>query len=109
MADSRTVAAVGSIAFFVLAPGVVAGLIPWWLTGWRMREPMPFWAPLRVLGAALIVAGTVVLVYAFVLFVTAGGCTPAPVAPAEGVVGGGPFRAGPHPPFPARIPAFVRR
>src|SRR2546430_14318769 len=98
MADSRTVAAVGSAAFFVLAPGLVAGVIPWWLTGWRMREPMPFWAPLRVLGAALIVAGTVVLVYAFVLFVTAGGWPPRPRAPPRGAgVGGGrPVR--PQPP-----------
>src|SRR5213083_1345221 len=89
----RTIAAaLGSAVFFVLAPGVVAGVIPWWLTGWRMREPMPFWAPLRVLGAALIVAGTVVLVYAFVLFVTAGVGTPAPVAPTERLVVSGLYR-----------------
>src|SRR6058998_4255738 len=84
--------AVGSAAFFMLAPGVVAGLVPWWLTGWRMREPLPFWAPLRVLGAALIVAGTVVLVYAFVQFVTEGVGTPAPVAPTERLVVHGLYR-----------------
>ena len=26
-------AAAGSVAHFLLQPGVVAGLIPWWLTG----------------------------------------------------------------------------
>ena len=107
MADSRTVAAVGSIAFFVLAPGVVAGVVPWWLTGWRMREPMPFWAPLRVLGAALIVAGTVVLVYAFVLFVTAGVGTPAPVAPTERLVVSGLYRYVRNPMYLAVIATIV--
>ena len=29
-------AAAGSAVFFIVAPGVVAGLIPFWLTGWRM-------------------------------------------------------------------------
>ena len=31
---NRAVAGVGSAAFFVAAPGVVAGLVPWLLTGW---------------------------------------------------------------------------
>ena len=45
-----------SVVFFVLAPGVVAGLIPWWLTGWRVRHPQPSWArvPLRVTGGVLL-------------------------------------------------------
>ena len=85
-------AALGSAVFFVLAPGVVAGVIPWWLTGWRMREPLPFWLPLRVLGAALIIAGTAVLIYAFVQFVTQGFGTPAPVAPTEWLVVRGLYR-----------------
>jgi protein-S-isoprenylcysteine O-methyltransferase Ste14 len=57
--------------FFALAPGVVAGFVPLWLTGWRVRQPLPSWAgtPLRVLGVALIAAGAVVLVQAFMRFV----------------------------------------
>ena len=44
----RTTAAVGSAIFFLLAPGVVGGLIPWLLTGgWQVREPLPYWVPLR--------------------------------------------------------------
>src|SRR5215217_2199978 len=60
----KPTAAAASAAFFMLAPGVVAGLVPWWLTGWRVRYPLPFWAvtPLRVVGAVLIVAGAVVLI-----------------------------------------------
>jgi protein-S-isoprenylcysteine O-methyltransferase Ste14 len=85
----KAIAAAGSAAFFVLAPGVMAGLVPWWLTGWEANDT---WAPLRVLGAALIAAGLVVLVHAFVRFVVEGVGTPAPVAPTEHLVVGGLYR-----------------
>ena len=85
----RALAAAGSAAFFVLAPGVMAGLIPWSLTGWDARHTSPV---LRVLGAALIAAGLVVLVQAFVRFVVEGVGTPAPVAPTEHLVVGGLYR-----------------
>ena len=100
-------AALGSAVFFVLAPGVVAGVIPWWLTGWRMREPLPFWLPLRVLGAALIIAGTAVLIYAFVQFVTQGVGTPAPVAPTERLVVRGLYRFVRNPMYLAVIATIV--
>jgi protein-S-isoprenylcysteine O-methyltransferase Ste14 len=85
-------AALGSAAFFGLAPGVVAGLVPWWLTGWQVADPLPFWAPLRAVGLVLLVAGTAVLVQAFVQFVVEGVGTPAPVAPTERLVAGGLYR-----------------
>jgi protein-S-isoprenylcysteine O-methyltransferase Ste14 len=81
--------AVGSAVFFVVAPGVVAGLVPWLVTGWA-AEPMP--APLRVLGGLLIAAGLPVLVHAFVSFVREGRGTPAPVAPTAHLVVGGLYR-----------------
>ena len=68
----KSTAAVGSAVFFLLAPGVVAGLIPWWLTRWQVREPVPYWAPVRVLGGILILAGLIALVRAFVRFVVEG-------------------------------------
>src|SRR5215218_7881413 len=39
-------------ADFVLQRGVVAGLVPWWLTGWRLRQPFGGWALLRMAGVA---------------------------------------------------------
>jgi protein-S-isoprenylcysteine O-methyltransferase Ste14 len=78
--------------FFVLAPGVVAGVIPWWLTGWRVEEPFPYWLPLRVGGLILLAGGVFVLLQAFVRFVLEGGGTPAPVAPTERLVVGGLYR-----------------
>jgi hypothetical protein len=68
-------------ADFVQPPGVVAGLVPWWLTGWRVRQPAPpwAWAPLRAVGVALVAVGVLMLVHAFVRFVEGVG-TPAPIA-----------------------------
>jgi protein-S-isoprenylcysteine O-methyltransferase Ste14 len=85
----KAIAAAGSALFFALAPGVMAGLVPYWLTGWEAKGT---WTPLVVLGAVLIAAGLVVLVQAFVRFVVEGIGTPAPVAPTEHLVVGGLYR-----------------
>jgi protein-S-isoprenylcysteine O-methyltransferase Ste14 len=85
----RGTAAIGSIVFFVAAPGTVAGLIPWWLTSWQIEDA---WLPLQVVGALVIAAGLAVLVQAFVRFVVDGFGTPAPVAPTEELVISGLYR-----------------
>jgi protein-S-isoprenylcysteine O-methyltransferase Ste14 len=82
---------VGSVVFFVLAPGVVAGLVPWWLS-WRARESFPYPVPLRVAGWILLGIGIVVLLQTFARFVVEGLGTPAPVAPTEHLVVGGLYR-----------------
>src|SRR4051812_32356902 len=82
-------AAAGSSLFFALAPGVVAGVVPWGLTGW---DAEPVWLPLRVLGVLILVAGASVLVVAFARFVIEGLGTPAPVAPTRHLVVGGLYR-----------------
>ena len=88
----RTSAAVGTSIFFALAPGTVAGLIPWGLTGWHPHHTQASaWIPFRVLGAALIAAALPVLVAAFVRFAKEGIGTPAPIAPTEHLVAGGPY------------------
>src|SRR5262249_30806175 len=101
---SRGAAAAGSAIFFALAPGVVAGLIPWWLTGWRFES---IWPPLRVVGALLTVAGAAVLVSAFARFVTEGIGTPAPVAPTRHLVVGGLYRYVRNPMYIAVVSAIV--
>jgi len=75
--------------FLVLAPGVVAGLVPWLLTGWNATGA-PFW--LQVLGWIAVAAGTAVLLDAFGRFVVEGIGTPAPPAPTERLVVGGLYR-----------------
>jgi protein-S-isoprenylcysteine O-methyltransferase Ste14 len=86
---NRTTAAAGSSVFFALAPGVVAGVVPYGLTGW---DAEPARVPLQVLGAALVAAGALVLLHAFARFVREGVGTPAPVAPTEHLVVGGLYR-----------------
>jgi len=86
---NRLEAAFGSALFFVAAPGVVAGYVPWLLTGWRSSHPPAF---LAVLGAALIAIGAGVLLHAFARFVVEGRGTPAPIAPTERLVVGGLYR-----------------
>ena len=85
----RARAAAGSLAFLVVAPGVVAGLVPWLLTGWDADDPS---RPAVVAGWVLIGAGTAVLLSAFARFVLEGIGTPAPIAPTERLVVGGLYR-----------------
>jgi protein-S-isoprenylcysteine O-methyltransferase Ste14 len=68
---------------------MVAGLVPWLLTGWRSSGP-PAW--LQAAGWFALAAGAAVLVEAFGRFVVEGIGTPAPVAPTEKLVVGGLYR-----------------
>jgi protein-S-isoprenylcysteine O-methyltransferase Ste14 len=104
----RPTAAVGSALLFGVAPGMVAGLIPWLLTGgWQVREPLPYWMPMRVIGGVLLLAGVIVLVGAFVRFVVEGFGTPAPVAAPELLVVGGVYRYVRNPMYVAVLAAIV--
>ena len=103
----RSAAATGSAVFFAVAPATVAGLVPWVLTGWRLGRPWAEWAPLRVVGALLVVAGALVLVHAFVRFVAEGLGTPAPVAPTEHLVVGGLYRHVRNPMYVAVVGAVL--
>jgi protein-S-isoprenylcysteine O-methyltransferase Ste14 len=103
----RPIAAVSSAVFFLVGPGTVVGLIPWLLTRWQVREPLPYWAPMRVLGGILLVAGLIVLVQAFVRFVVEGLGTPVPVAAPERLVVGGLYRYVRNPMYVAILAAIV--
>jgi hypothetical protein len=85
-----TTAAAGSAVFLVIAPGVVAGLVPWWLTRWQMGAAYP--VPVRVIGAVAIGVGAAALLGAFVQFAIQGRGTPAPPAPTEQLVVRGLYR-----------------
>jgi protein-S-isoprenylcysteine O-methyltransferase Ste14 len=103
----RPTAAVGSAVFFVVGPGIMVGLIPWLSTGWHVREPLPYWAPMRVLGVILLLAGLIALIQAFVRFVVEGLGTPAPIAAPERLVVGGLYRYVRNPMYVAVLALIV--
>ena len=86
---TRFRAGAGTAVFLVLAPGVVAGLVPWLLTGWRSAGP-PLW--LEAVGWLLVGAGVALILEAFARFAVEGIGTPAPAAPTEKLVVGGLYR-----------------
>ena len=97
-------AAFGSALFFLAAPGVVVGLVPWWMTRWEL---LPAPVPVRVLGGLLLAVALPVLVSAFLRFVRDGLGTPAPVAPTERLVVTGAYRYVRNPMYVAVIAAIV--
>ena len=78
--------------FFGIAPGVVAGWIPYALSGWRFEPALLGFPAGRIAGGTLIVIGLGVLVDCFRRFALEGVGTPAPVAPTEYLVGSGSYR-----------------
>jgi protein-S-isoprenylcysteine O-methyltransferase Ste14 len=81
---NRTEALVGSAAFFLIAPGTVAGVIPWLITGWRFGEGASM--SVSITGAVLIVLGLALLIDCFLRFALKGAGTPAPLAPTKELV-----------------------
>lgn len=81
---NRNEALIGSAVFFVLAPGTVAGLIPWFITHWRFGEGAS--AGVSIFGGILIALSLALLVECFVRFAVKGEGTPAPLAPTARLV-----------------------
>ncbi|GAA1767352.1 isoprenylcysteine carboxylmethyltransferase family protein [Agromyces humatus] len=81
----------GTIAFLFLAPGIVAGLLPWLISGWQQHDwSGAAWIVVPIAWIA-IATGVVFLLHAFALFAQHRG-TPAPVAPTETLVVTGVYR-----------------
>ncbi len=88
----KVLAIVGSAVFLVIAPGFVAGLVPWWISHWRLEAPF-FGMPLfRFAGGMLIALGVAGLLDSFVRFAVHGVGTPAPVFPTRPLVITGLYR-----------------
>jgi protein-S-isoprenylcysteine O-methyltransferase Ste14 len=81
----RWVAAAGSAAYFAVAAGAGAVLVPWRVTGWEFGRHGPWWLVAQAAGVVLIGAGVVPVVSVFVQFARAGG-TPLPLAPTRRLV-----------------------
>jgi protein-S-isoprenylcysteine O-methyltransferase Ste14 len=88
----RTIAILGSALFFVVVPFVLAGIIPWSITGWQLRPAFFGLELTRVIGIVLIIAGVPGLVDSFARFALQGLGTPAPIAPTKNLVVTGLYR-----------------
>jgi len=88
----RILAIVGSVIFLVIAPGIVAGYVPWRICRWRVEAPLLGIASLRLAGVLLIAAGLPVLLDSFARFALQGLGTPAPIFPTRHLVVSGLFR-----------------
>ena len=82
----RFPAMVGTGLFLLLAPGTVAGLVPWWITGWHMNPPLLGFSGFRVIGILMIAAGVAVVLDSFARFALQGLGTPAPILPTHHLV-----------------------
>jgi protein-S-isoprenylcysteine O-methyltransferase Ste14 len=89
---ARRRAAIGSALFMAAGPGVVTGLVPWLLTRWEPRRPVPGGVVARGAGAALVGVGGAVITHSFARFAQEGLGTPAPGAPPTELVVGGLYR-----------------
>jgi protein-S-isoprenylcysteine O-methyltransferase Ste14 len=85
-------AVLGSALFLVVAPGIIAGYIPWLLSRWHVAPALLGFTPFRWIGIVLIVAGLPVLLDSFARFALEGLGTPAPIAPTEHLVVNGWYR-----------------
>ena len=103
----RVFAVLGSAVFLVIAPGTVAGLVPWWISGWRVQAPLLGVPAIRIAGVALIGAGLPVLLDAFRRFALEGLGTPAPVFPTRHLVVRGFYRYVRNPMYVAVVALIV--
>ena len=88
----RVSAVLGSALFFMVAPCVLAGLIPWLMTRWEFRPAFFGLEGARSVGVLLILVGLPGLVDSFARFALQGLGTPAPVAPTKNLVVTGLYR-----------------
>jgi len=88
----RTTSILGSAIFLVIAPGLIAGYVPWLICRWRMSSPFVDSLPIRVIGGLLIAAGLPVLLDSFRRFAIEGLGTPAPAMPPRSLVVTGWYR-----------------
>jgi protein-S-isoprenylcysteine O-methyltransferase Ste14 len=102
----RVAAIAGSAVFLVIAPGFVAGLVPWWISRWRLDPPFFGLMIFRVAGCAMIGLGLIGLVDSFARFALQGLGTPSPVFPTRHLVVTGLYRYVRNPMYVAVVSAI---
>jgi protein-S-isoprenylcysteine O-methyltransferase Ste14 len=83
---------VGSFVFLLVAPGVVAGLVPWWISHWQVQRSFFGIYALRAVGIVLLLVGVPAVLDSFARFALQGLGTPAPALPTKHLVVTGLYR-----------------
>ena len=89
---TRVRAALGSFVFFLVAPGVVAGVVPFALVGWTLQPPLLGLPGERLVGTVAVGVGLACLLDCFARFALEGRGTPGPVEQTEILVASGLYR-----------------
>jgi protein-S-isoprenylcysteine O-methyltransferase Ste14 len=102
------VVTVASAIFFLLGPGLEAGVGPWLVTGgWNRGDDLPAQSLWTVAGTVLVIAGVAVLVQSFAGFVRDGRGTPTPAVPTDRLVVSGAYRHVRNPMYVATAAVIV--
>jgi protein-S-isoprenylcysteine O-methyltransferase Ste14 len=100
----KVLAVVCSAIFVPLAPGFVAGLVPWWISRWQFSTAS---IPPRLLGGTITAVGVVFLIDCVRRFAFQGIGTPAPVFPTRHLVISGMYRYVRNPMYVAVVTTIV--
>jgi protein-S-isoprenylcysteine O-methyltransferase Ste14 len=90
--NARVFVFLSSAVFLFIAPGTVAGYVPWWIGRWRVHSSFFGYAAVRVVGVLLVAAGVGLLLETFLRFAFKGLGTPAHVFPTKHLVVSGSYR-----------------
>jgi protein-S-isoprenylcysteine O-methyltransferase Ste14 len=89
---SRSASLAASALFLFLAPGTVAGYLPWTISRWRFAGDFGPSPVVATAGVLLIVVGAAILLECFFRFAWMGFGTPAPIAPTRRLIVTGLYR-----------------
>jgi len=100
---SKTNDALGALIYLAVAPGTLAGFIPWGICRWRTTPWFFGYGILRAAGCALIAGGLVLLLDAFGRFLKQGNGAPSPLAEKRCLVVTGSYRFVRNPMYVATV------
>src|SRR5262249_23728238 len=104
---SKITAILGSALFFVVAPLMLGGVIPWSMTHWEFQPPFLATEATRLAGIALIISGVPGVLDSFGLFALQGLGPPAPIAPPQKLVVTGLYRYVRNPIYSALVAVIL--
>lgn len=103
----KALAIVISAVFVIIAPGFVAGVVPWWISRWRLGPPFLGIPLLRFAGGILVALGLIGLLDSVRRFAVQGLGTPAPVFPTRHLVVSGLYRHVRNPMYAAVVSTLL--